>query len=228
VNNTGEQMELKRVLAVAMSVAVCLASGGCANDLNKAKLSVAQIADLFPGHYTNAAQAEADAKAGNPVHNAKSIDIVRLSLPLLSSYSFYAQETALEPEGQILSQRLYTFEAVEDGSVVQRIYSFAQPARWRNGQSNPSVFTGMMFKDTSAMAGCDLVWKKEGQKFVASNSRETCRVSQSSIGTLHTQMRIELNGDELAMSELGYTAGGKLVEGIESDPFYRFERGGGP
>jgi hypothetical protein len=219
-------MELKHAAAMVMTVAACLALGGCAADLKKAQVTVAQVADLLPGHYTNSAQAEADAKAGRTKHEPKSIDIVRLSLPLLSSYAFYAQETSLEEMGHILSQRLYTFEAVKDGSVVQKIYTFSQPGRWRDGQNNPSVFTGVMFKDTSPMAGCDLLWKKDGEKFVASNSRDTCRVSSASLGSMRTEMKIELNGDELAMAELGYTAGGKLVQGDASDPFYRFERGG--
>jgi hypothetical protein len=219
-------MEWKHVAAVVITVAASLASGGCASKLKDAQVRVAQIADLLPGHYTNSAQAQADAKAGGAKHEAKSIDIVRLSLPLLSHYAFYAQENSLEEMGQILSQRLFTFEAGEDGSVVQRIYTFTQPARWRNGQNNPSVFTGVMFKDTSVLAGCDLVWKKEGEKLVGTNSRETCRVSSAAVGTLRTEMKIELSGDELAMSELGYTAGGKLVQGDASDPFYRYERGG--
>jgi hypothetical protein len=219
-------MELKHAVGMAMTVVACLASAGCGSELKKAQVNVAQIADLLPGHYTNAAQAEADTKAGRTKHEAKSIDIVRLSLPLLSSYAFYAQENSLEEMGQILSQRLYTFEAVKDGTVVQRLYTFAQPARWRNGQNNPSVFTGVMFKDTSALAGCDLVWKKEGAKFVASNSRETCRVTSAAVGALRTEMKVELSGDELSMAELGYTAGGKLVQGDANDPFYRFERGG--
>ena len=220
------QMELKHAAAIVMTVAACLAAGGCAADLKKAQLNVAQIADLLPGRYTNTAQAEADAKAGRATHEPKSIDIVRLSLPLLSDHAFYAQETSLEETGRILSQRLFTFEAVKDGTVVQKIYAFAQPARWRDGQNNPSVFTGMMFKDTSPMAGCELIWKKEGDKFVAANSRETCRVSSASLGTMRTEMKVELSGDELAMAELGYTAGGKLVQGDANEPFYRFERGG--
>jgi hypothetical protein len=209
-----------------MTIAACLAAGGCASKLKDSQARVAQIADLLPGHYTNAAQAQADVKAGSERHEPKSIDIVRLSLPLLSSYAFYAQENSLEEMGQILSQRLFTFEAVDDGSVVQRIYTFTQPARWRNGQNNPSVFTGVMFKDTSVLSGCDLLWKKEGEKLVGTNSRETCRVSSASVGSLRTEMKIELSGDDLAMSELGYTAGGKLVQGVASEPFYRFERGG--
>ena len=219
-------MEWKHAAAVATTAAACLLAGGCASKMKDAQLRVAQIADLLPGHYTNAAQAQADAKAGVEKHEAKSIDIVRLDLPLLSDHAFYAQENSLDEMGQILSQRLFTFEAVDDGSVVQRIYTFTQPARWRNGQNNPSVFTGVMFKDTSPLAGCDLVWKSEGTKLVGTNSRETCRVTSASVGALRTEMKIELSGDELAMSELGYTAGGKLVQGVASEPFYRFERGG--
>jgi hypothetical protein len=221
-------MELKNVPAIATLAlsGACLCLGGCAANLKKAQVTVAQIADLLPGHYTNRAQADADAKAGRDRHEAKSIDIVRLDLPLLSDYAFYAQEVSLDGVHRITSQRLFTFEAVKDGTVVERLYTFAEPARWRDGQQNPSVFTGMMFKDTNAMAGCDLTWKSEGDKFLGANDRETCRVSSPSLGTVRADMKVELNGDELAIAELAYTAGGKLVEGNASDPFTRFERGG--
>ena len=209
-----------------MSLAACLALGGCASELKKAQATVAQIADLLPGHYSNTAQADAEAKAGHDRHEAKSIDIVRLELPLLSDYAFYAQEVSLDDLHRIVSQRLYTFEAVKDGTVVQRLYTFAQPARWREGQNDPSLFTGMMFKDTNALAGCELIWKREGTKLLAANNRDTCRMNAPSVGTVRTDMKIELSGDELAMAELAYTAGGKLVQGNASDPFYRYERGG--
>jgi hypothetical protein len=222
-------MELKSLpmtVAVLAISGACLALGGCAADLKKAQANVTQIADLLPGHYTNAAQADADAKAGREPHVAKSIDIVRLDLPLLSDYAFYAQEVSLDGMHRITSQRLFTFEAVKDGTVVQRLYTFAQPGRWRDGPSDPNVFTGMMFKDTNPMTGCELVWKKDGDKFLAANNRETCRVSSPSLGTMRTDIKVELNGDQLAMAELAYTAGGKLADGNASDPFVRFERGG--
>jgi len=223
------QMELKSLPMTVTALAIgaaCLALGGCAADLKKAQVSVAQIADLLPGHYTNSAQAEADSKAGREPHAPKSIDIVRLDLPLLSDYAFYAQEVSLDGMHRITSQHLFTFEAVKDGTVVQRLFNFAQPARWRDGQNNPSVFTGMMFKDTTPMPGCELIWKKEGDKFLGANNRDSCRVSSASFGTVRADMKVELSGDELAMAELAYTAGGKLVEGNASDPFVRFERGG--
>jgi hypothetical protein len=221
----GEHMELKHVAAIALALAAGLALGGCAADLKKAQVEVAQIADLLPGHYSNSAQAAADAKEGRGKHDAKAIDIVRLRLPLLSDYAFYAQEVSLEDRQRILSQRLYTFEPMKDGTVVQRLFTFAQPDRWRGGLGNPSVFTGMMYNDTNAMAGCELIWKKEGTKFVAANNREACRMTLPSIGTVRTDMKVELSGDELSMAELAYTPGGKLVQGNAADPFYRYERG---
>ena len=212
-------------ITTILAAAACLALGGCASDLKKAQATVGVIADLLPGHYSNSAQSDADAKAGRDRHEAKSIDIVRLDLPLLSDYAFYAQEVSLDDSQRIISQRLYTFEAVKDGTVVQRLFTFAQPARWRDGLSNPGVFTGMMFKDTNALAGCDLIWKAQNNKLVATNSRETCRMTLPGLGTVRTEMKVELSGDELAMAELAYTAGGKLVQGNTADPFSRFERG---
>src|SRR4051794_9802626 len=93
---TGDPMELKHAVAMAMTIAACLASSGCESELKKAEVTVAQIADLLPGHYTNSAQVEADAKAGRVKHEPKSIDTVRLDLPLLSHHAFYAQENSLD------------------------------------------------------------------------------------------------------------------------------------
>src|SRR5262245_27514222 len=101
-------MELKHaagtMMTLAMGVAACLALSGCESELKKAQVNVAQIADLLPGRYTNGAQADADAKRGREKHEPKSIDIVRLDLPLLSDYAFYAQENSLEQMGHIVSQ----------------------------------------------------------------------------------------------------------------------------
>ncbi len=72
-------MELKHAAVMALTAAGLPRGGRLRSELKKAQVNVAQIADLLPGRYNNRAQAEADAKAGNPEHDAKTIDIVRVS-----------------------------------------------------------------------------------------------------------------------------------------------------
>ncbi len=153
-------MGLPRITALALLAALSLT--GCAAGLKKAQSNLAEIGDLLPGRYNNVAQAEDDAKAGRDLHTAVQLDIVRIEMPMLSDYVFYAQETGAEGQRRIVTQRLLTFDAVDDGSVVERVYNFSEPGRWRDGHLNPGLFTGMMFRDTQPLAGCDLLWKKTG------------------------------------------------------------------
>lgn len=219
-------MPFPRVQIVIVAV-LSLALGACASKLKKAESDLVELADLLPGKYTNAAQAEQDAKSSQPPHPALMLDIVRVDMPMLSDYVFYAQESAVDDPHRITSQRLLTFEAIKDGRIVQRIHTFAQPARWRDGHLNAGLFKGLMIQDTSQLGGCDLDWKKEGDKFLGANIRDLCRVNSGALGSVKVHMRAELSGDELALSELSYTAGGKLVQGNAAEPFYRFRRGGG-
>lgn len=217
-------MRVLRTLAVLAAFSLT----GCATELKKAQSNLAEISDLLPGRYNNVAQAEEDAKAGRDLHAAVQLDIIRIEMPMLSDYVFYAQETAAAGQRRIVSQRLLSFDPVDDGSVVERIYNFSEPGRWRDGHLNPGLFTGMMFRDTQPLAGCDLLWKKDGGKFVAQNSRETCRVSSPALGTVKVEMRAELDPEGLAWAETSYNAAGKLVQGHIGEPFNRFERGGSP
>jgi hypothetical protein len=216
-------MQLKTLLCLT----ACLALGACSSQLKKAESELLELTDLLPGRYNNVAQSEADAAEGRERHPPLSLDIVRIDLPLLSDYVFYLQESAVGDARRITQQRLLTFEPAKDGSIIERVYSFAEPARWRDGHLNSGLFRGMMFRDTVPLGGCDLLWKKDGDKFTAANQRETCRVTSPALGSVKVDMKVELSADELAMAELSY-AGSKLVQGDAAEPFYRFRRGAGP
>jgi hypothetical protein len=218
----------RRLVGAVACVAISLTLGACASQLKKAESELVELADLLPGRYNNVAQAQQDLKSGSGQHAGLILDIVRVDMPMLSHHVFYAQESAADDPLRITYQRILTFEAIKDGRIVQRIHTFKQPARWRDGQLNPGLFKGLMATDTTQMAGCDLDWKKDGEKFVGQNLREACRVNGGSLGSVKVDMRAELSGDELAIAELSYTAGGKLVKGDAAEPFYRFQRGDAP
>jgi len=221
-------MQQLRILAPAVTALVaCLAFGGCSTQLKKAQADLVELSDLLPGRYNTIAQAQEDAKTGAEAHTALAVDIVRIDIPLLSDYVFYVQESAADDPRRVTSQRLWTFEAVKDGRIVERVHSFVRPARWRDGHLNAGLFKSLMVQDTAQLNGCDLDWKKDGDKFVGANVRESCRVNSGPHGSVKVDMRVELSGEELAMAELSYGAGGKLVQGNSTEPFYRFRRGDG-
>lgn len=215
-------------LRLPMLVLACIASCACSSQLKKAESELVELSDLLPGRYNNAAQAEQEAASGKRARPALALDIVRLDMPLLSDYVFYSQESAANDARRITAQRLMTFEAVKDGRIVERVYTFAQPQRWRDGHLSPGLFKGLMLQDTTPLHGCDLEWKKDGDKWVAANHRDTCRVTSGALGSVKMDMKVELSPDELAVAELAYTAGGQLVQGSAEEPFYRYRRGAAP
>jgi hypothetical protein len=208
-----------RILGSVAAMTMCLAFGACSTQLKKAQSELLELSDMLPGRYQTTAQSN-DGQA-------LRLDVVRVDIPLQSDFVFYVQESAADDPRRITQQRLLTFEAMKDGSIVERVYSFTEPGRWRNGHLNAGLFTGLMFKDTMPLAGCELVWKKDGEKFVGANNRDTCRVTTPALGSVKVDMRQELSANELAMAELSYS-GTKLVQGDEAEPFHRFQRGAGP
>jgi hypothetical protein len=219
---------MQRLRFSMVLVACVVLLPACKAQLKKAESELAEIAELLPGRYNNAAQSEEEAAAGRPAHAALALDIVRLDMPMLSNYVFYSQESAANDARRITGQRLMTFEPAKDGSIIETVYTFAEPGRWRDGHLNAGLFKSIMREDTKPLGGCDLLWKKDGEKFTATNKKDTCRVTSAALGSVKVDMRRELSADELAMAELSYTAGGKLVQGDTDEPFYRFRRGSAP
>jgi CpeT/CpcT family (DUF1001) len=218
-------VERLAISVTATAAALLLAS--CASDMKLAKADLAQIDDWYPGRYDNSEQVQADARAGREVHAALSLSVVPIDVPLFSEHAYYVQESAADDPRRITSQRIVTFEVLKGGQIVQSYWSLAQPGRWRDAHQNPDLFKGMMNQDATRLGGCEILWKKEGARFVGSNQLAACRVSSPALGSVHMQIRAELSPDELSVAELAF-AGDKLVQGDAAEPFYRYRKSAGP
>jgi hypothetical protein len=72
-----------------------------------------------------------------------------------------------------------------------------------------------------------LTWKKEGERFVGTNDPKQCRnTSHAAMGLVEVDSRAELTADEFAVAELAYGADGKLLQGRQDEPSYRFRKVG--
>jgi hypothetical protein len=197
----------------------------CASQGKRQEAELAQLLEWYPGHYSNAEQAEADERAGLPAHAALDIGIVRVYAPLIGEYAFYQQETVAGDSRRIISQRVVAFETVKGQGIVESLWSLAEPARWRDAHMNPDLFKSLQPQDFVPMRGCELVWSKEGERFVGANNAKACRaISPATGGTLRMDLRAELSPDELALTDLSYDVAGRLVQGNSAEPFYRFKR----
>jgi len=170
--------EVARVRSAALAALACaavLALAGCAGE--KTKLTegdMNRLLTMLPGRYDNSAQAEADVRGGiHPAHEAVALVIVHVYTPRLGHYVYYAQESAADDPRRVLSEKMYSFKLDEKRGIVQTLYEFNEPGRWRDGYLNKDLFTSVQMEDVQ-LEGCELLWNKKDPGFVAAHDPKAC------------------------------------------------------
>src|SRR3984893_17650166 len=109
-------------VASAMAVA-CLALTGCASTEEKPDVAMQELVLMFPGHYDNTAQVEADIAHGvQPPHEALMLDIVPIEAIMIGENVFYVQESVAGDPKRVLGQKVVMFGVVKK-EIVQSDYS---------------------------------------------------------------------------------------------------------
>ncbi|MBV8496517.1 MAG: chromophore lyase CpcT/CpeT [Gammaproteobacteria bacterium] len=183
-------------LAGARLAAALCALGACAGCTDQAKLREAELSQLLawlPGSYDNAAQ------AATPAQQRVALVIVRVYAPRLGHHALYAQETALDDPLRVMSQRILNFEVDPKRGIVETVYAFKDPLRWRDGQQNPEIFTGVVPEDLRSAPGCELLWKKGEAHFTGAPDATHC---QNAVGGA-----AELSADSLRFGGLEFRKG---------------------
>ena len=148
--------------------------GGCTDQTKVHEDELTQLLAVFPGHYDNTAQVEADTRAHpGPPHDAIALTITHVYTPRLGHHVYYAQETAADDPRRVFSQKMYSFAIDEKRGIVEALYELAEPVRWRDGQQNKEMFTAMVMEDVQPEA-CQLLWKKTDAGFVATHDPKVC------------------------------------------------------
>jgi hypothetical protein len=147
---------------------------GCTDQTKVHQGELTSLLAILPGHYDNTAQAEADVRGGvHPAHEAVALTITHVYTPRLGHYVYYAQETAADNPNRVLSEKMYGFQVDEKRGIVETIYEFVEPLRWRNGQQNKDLFTSVTIEDVQP-EGCQLLWKRKDERFVATHDAKIC------------------------------------------------------
>ncbi len=202
-------------------VAVLVAS--CATQGKTGDADLTHVDQWLPGHYDNRAQVADDRRAGRTPHDARTLNIATVNSLMVGQHVFYLEERTADDAKRLVQQRIISFDIV--GSfIVETPWDLTDPPRWREGGSNPDLFTSLQPRDLKQVRGCQLTWKKDGTRFVGMDDRQRCRTSAADDSTLFLEIRIELSADGLGWSERGYGLDGKMIEGRKEDPFLRFVR----
>jgi hypothetical protein len=217
----------KRWLWVCCLVAAGASLGACTNQQKLRDAELVQLKRWLPGSYDNTAQAKADEEKGvRPPHESLELVIVPIESVAMGRNAFYVQEMAADDARRVMSQKVVTFTSTDKG-IVESVASLADPLRWRDGHRNPEVFMGMTPKDIAPTTGCELTWKKDGERFTGANDSKHCRTtSHAAMGLVEVDSRAELTVDGFATAELAYGADERLLQGRKDEPFYRFRKVG--
>ncbi|HEX4618591.1 MAG TPA: CpcT/CpeT family chromophore lyase [Steroidobacteraceae bacterium] len=158
----------------ALIAGAALVLGGCASEPKASETDLLAMLTLLPGRYDNGAQAEADARNGtHPAHEAVTFIIIHVYTPRLGHYVYYAQESAADDPRRVLSQKMYGFQLDEKRGIVETVYEFVDPLRWRDGYQSKDLFTAVTTEDVQP-EGCQLLWTKQGDGFVAAHDPKVC------------------------------------------------------
>ena len=162
-------VRLPAAALLALAGALC----ACTDQTKLREAELTELLGALPGRYDNAAQAQRDAQQGaRPAHDAVALIIVRVYTPRLGRHVLYALETAADDPRRVLSQKMYSFQVDEKRGIVQTIYTFVDPLRWRGGEQHSELFTGVMTDDVQPE--CELMWKKVATRFSASADPLLC------------------------------------------------------
>jgi len=95
-----------------------------------------------------------------------TLNIIKVYAPRIGKNVFYAEESATDNHERVMSQRLLSFVVEEQhGAIIETVYNFTEPPRWRGGLTNKDLFTVAMADDVHSVRGCQLQWVKTKELF---------------------------------------------------------------
>lgn len=163
----------RRLMAAAL-LAVVGVAGGCADQQKVREEELGELIAWLPGRYDNTAQVAEEAKqAGHPGHEAIALLIMPVSASRLGHHVFFVQESAANDPRRVMGSSMFSFDTDEKNGIVGLVYEFNEPVRWHDGLQHPELFNGLMTEDVTS-AGCEFIWKKKGDEFIASHDPKRC------------------------------------------------------
>ena len=217
------------VRSIVPLFAVLALSAGCGSNeklLREEELS--RIAEWLPGTYDNRAQVDEDlARNAVEIHEPLRLVIMPVSAPIIGEQIYYAELSDAMNTRRVTDQRLYSFEKSSDNkAIAHTIYRFKEPDRWAGGTQREDIFKSVVRDDLSAQSGCELKWEFKDEQFVGQSSRTSCKSAPQGGLSRKVEIRYELGGDTLALSERFFDSKGQVVEGRKEDPMFRFRKVG--
>src|SRR2546428_531000 len=93
-------------------------------------------------------QADSSARRSlQPPLERIALIIAKVYTPRLGRHVLFAQETAADDPRRVMSERMLSFRVDDRRGILETVYAFKDPLRWRDGQEHLEVFTGVVAED---------------------------------------------------------------------------------
>jgi CpeT/CpcT family (DUF1001) len=210
---------------LAMAFAALVTLGGCATaPSSKAETDEVLLESWLLGHYDNRAQVATDQKHGGYVHPATSAVIVRVESLMVGDHVFYMQLSDTDVPTHLTEQFIISMTVTKD-KIVEAVWAFAEPKRWKNVAESPEILSALQPADLKLLQGCSLEWQKTPEEFTASNDQKLCHSTPVSVpAAVAAHWRMQLKADQLDISEQAFDSDGDLVYGTQEDSFIKLRK----
>ncbi len=186
----------KSVFRRVAALIVCAALGACANQAKRHEADMIDLLRWLPGSYDNALQVQEGGEAAEQ----RLLTIVPVYAPRLGRHVYYVHEATARNPGRAITQRLVSFEVVKGAGIVQSVWSLTDPGRWRDAHLDPDLFKALMPPDFEPVVGCELQWRREGERFLAHNDPARCRELTGTGTSVPVDVKIELGPEEYVVT----------------------------
>ena len=177
--------------------------------------------EWFPGRYDNGLQVERQEAAGLPEdqrnYHRHSI-FRRVDLPRFGEITFYAEQYRNHDPAEVYRQRIYVITRdYEEQAIRLRVYVPHEPEKLLGAYRDLSLLEGFDPEMTRNWAGCDLLWRWEGDQFRGELKPGACRFKSEAYGEVVLEEYLILREDEIVFADRGLSPAGEYLFGMRGE-----------
>jgi CpeT/CpcT family (DUF1001) len=220
-------MKLLNLLAVFL----CLAEGLAAQKNNPAKNllrdELTMMMKWFEGEFDNFQQIYKEKEDKLPdVHEHIHSIFKKISLPVFGENVFYVLQYMDGDSTKIYRQRIYSFKENKIENAIQlEIYSFTSDSLYYYSHIRPEKLNGLTPAQMTKTDGCEVYWKKDGERFIGYMKEKACNlISKRSGKKIFITDSLVLTKNEIWIRDEAYDENGGYVFGHKGKIPHKLKR----
>jgi hypothetical protein len=182
---------------------------------------------MFEGEFDNFQQVykEKEDKAKEVHEHIHSI-FKKISFPALGDHVFYVIQYMDGDTSKVYRQRIYHFtEDKKENAVRLDIYTFKTDSLFYFSNLHPGKLANISMTDIKGVEGCQVYWKREGDKFIGYMPRGQCHfVSKRSGKTIYATDSLLLSKEEIWIRDEAFDSVGNRIYGREDKVHHKLKR----